>query len=142
MRPGRKSFRCGRCRKEIAPLKGTIFEKSKTPLTLWFHALLLFSNAKSGISAKQIERHLAVTYKCAWRILHKVGLSLIQGVQKLAGTVEIDSAYLGGKRKGWKHRSEALLSKPVAFAAIERGGQVKTKVVQGTGGIPTWKFVT
>jgi len=121
---------------------GTIFEKSSTPLVLWLHALLLFSNAKSGISAKQLERHLAVTYKCAWKILHEIRSSLIQGIEKLKGAVEVDSAYLGGKKKGFRSRSQAILSKPVAFAAIERGGHVKTEVVQGTGGIPTWKFVT
>lgn len=142
LRKGRKKFRCGRCRFEIAPAKGTIFEKSSTPLLLWFHALLLFSNAKSGLSAKQLERHLAVTYKCAWRILREVRLSLIQGFTMLEGMVEADSVYLGGKRKGWKHRSEAILSKPVAFAAIERGGNIKAKTVAGTGGVPTWEFVT
>lgn len=141
LRLGRKSFRCGKCRKEVVPLKGTIFEKSKTPLTLWFHALLLFSNAKSGISAKQLERHLAVTYKCAWKILCKIRFSLVQGIEKLKGQIEVDGAYLGGKRSGWKHRSEAILSKPTAMAAIERGGHVKAQVVQGTGGIPTWNFV-
>lgn len=142
LRKGRKKFRCGRCRFEIAPARGTIFEKSSTPLLLWFHALLLFSNAKSGLSAKQLERYLAVTYKCAWRILNEVRRSLIQGFKRLQGLVETDSAYLGGRRKGWKHRSEAILSKPVAMAAIERGGGVKAGVVSGTSGISTWKFIT
>jgi transposase len=142
LRKGRKKFRCGRCRFEIAPLVGTIFEKSSTPLLLWFHALLLFSNAKSGLSAKQLERHLAVTYKCAWRILREVRSSLIQGLKRLQGLVETDGAYLGGKRKGFKSRSEAILSKPVAFAAIERGGSARAETATGTGGIPTWKFVT
>ena len=142
LRQGRKSFRCGRCKKEVAPLKGTIFEKTKTPLVLWFHAILLFSNAKSGLYAKQLERHLAVTYKCAWKILYEIRTSLIQGLERLNGQVEADSAYFGGKRTHARSRSEAILSKPVAFAAIERGGDVKTKIVQGTGGIPTWKFLT
>lgn len=142
LRSGRKSFRCSRCKKEIAPLRGTIFEKTKTPLVLWFHAILLFSNAKSGLSAKQLERHLAVTYKCAWRILNEIRSSLVQGLERLNGQVEADSAYLGGKQTQVKSRSEAILSKPVAFAAIERGGGVKAKIVQGTGGIPTWRFLT
>lgn len=141
MRKGRKKFRCGKCRFEIAPTKGTIFEKSSTPFLLWFHALLLFSNAKSGLSAKQLERHLAVTYKCAWRILNRVRASLIQGLKRLEGLVEVDSAYLGGKRKGWKHRSEAILSKPLAFAAIERGGHASVQMVSGTGGAPSSKFI-
>src|ERR1700733_5594902 len=66
--PGRLQFQCSKCRHQIAPMVGTIFENSSTPLTLWFQAVLLFSNAKSGISAKQLERELEVTYKTAWRI--------------------------------------------------------------------------
>ena len=95
LRKTKKKFRCGRCGFEVSPTVGTIFEKSSTPLVLWLHALLLFSNAKSGLSAKQLERHLAVTYKCAWKILHEIRSSLIQGIERLKGAVEVDSAYLG-----------------------------------------------
>lgn len=69
LRLERKQFQCSKCRFAISPLANTIFEKSSTPLTLWWHALWVFSNAKSGISAKELERQLAVTYKTAWRIL-------------------------------------------------------------------------
>src|SRR3990167_10804000 len=68
---GRKQF-------QIAPLAGTIFHKSDTPLTLWFKAILAFSNAKSGVSAKEMERQLEVTYKTAWRILHLIRKALEQ----------------------------------------------------------------
>lgn len=144
LRKGRMLFRCGRCKKEIAPLKGTIFEKTKTPLVLWFHALMMFSNAKSGISAKELERNLAVTYKCAWRMLFLVRSSLKQGLERLSGVVEADLAYLGGKRKsgkGHKHQSEAILSKPLAMGAVERHGKVRAKIVGGTGGIATRGFI-
>jgi len=72
---GRRQFQCSKCRSQIAPTAGTIFNKSGTPLVLWFHAILAFFNAKGEISAKQLERDLEVTYKCAWRIL-----SIIRGV--------------------------------------------------------------
>ena len=58
---GRRQFQCSKCRFQIAPTAGTIFHKSDTPLTLWLHALWVFSNAKSGISAKEMERHLGLT---------------------------------------------------------------------------------
>src|SRR3989338_2427971 len=48
---GRRQFQCSKCRSQIAPTAGTIFHKSDTPLNLWFHALLVFSNAKSGMSS-------------------------------------------------------------------------------------------
>ena len=72
---GRKQFYCSKCRFQIAPLAGTIFHKSDTPLTLWWHALWVFSNAKSGVSAKELERQLAVTYKTAHRMKRLIYLA-------------------------------------------------------------------
>jgi len=63
----RKRFDCS-CGYTISPLSGTIFHKSSTPLTLWFHAMFLFASSKNGVAAKELERQLGVTYKCAWRI--------------------------------------------------------------------------
>ena len=68
---GRRQFYCTKCLHQVAPLAGTIFHKSDTALTTWFHAILFFSNAKSGISAKELQRELEVTYKTAWR-MHKL----------------------------------------------------------------------
>lgn len=62
---GRRQFYCHKCRRQIAPTAGTIFHHSSTPLTVWFQAILLFSNSNGGVSAKTIERNLEVTYKCA-----------------------------------------------------------------------------
>ena len=73
---GRRQWQCSQCRNQIAPTAGTIFHKSNTPLTMWFHAVMVFSNAKSGISAKTIQRDLEVTYKTAWRILHLIRKAL------------------------------------------------------------------
>jgi len=143
LRKGRKVFRCGRCHIEISPLKNTIFEKSSTPLVLWFHALLLFSNAKSGLSAKELERNLAVTYKCAWRVLSLVRSRLTQSLAKLSGIVESDGAYIGGKRTcaSRKDMSQARLDKAVVRAAIERDGRARAKVVPGTGATATSGFI-
>src|SRR3989344_1408808 len=57
---------------QIHPLKGTIFEKSSTPLTIWFYAIFQFSTSKNGVLAKKLQRDLGVTYKCAWRIAKKI----------------------------------------------------------------------
>ena len=69
---GRKQFQCSRCRKQLSPLANTIFHKSSTPLILWFQALFILSQAKRDISAKELERQLGVTYKCAYRILAQI----------------------------------------------------------------------
>lgn len=127
----RKQFQCSKCRFQIAPTAGTIFHKSSTPLTLWFHAIHVFSNAKSGISASQMERDLEVTYKTAWRILSQIRKALIQSTRKLRGEVEIDTGFFGGRAYGGKNNknlSEAILKKSIVTVAVERGGRIKAEV--------------
>ncbi len=129
---GRRQFQCSKCRFQIAPTAGTIFHKSDTPLTLWFSAILIFSNAKSGISAKEMARQLEVTYKCAWRILMLIRKALAQDDDKLSGDVETDAAYFGGKGNAGKNNeglSAVIKKKGVVMAAIERGGKMKADVV-------------
>lgn len=79
---GRRQFQCSKCRFQIAPASGTIFHKSDTPLVLWFHAILAFFNAKGEISAKQLERDLEISYKCAWRILGTIRRALGEFIHK------------------------------------------------------------
>lgn len=128
----RKAFQCSKCRHQVFPTAKTIFNKSLTPLALWFHALLLFSNAKSGISGKQLERHLAVTYKCAWRMLFLIRKTLHQFGELLKGEVESDGAYFGGRKDAGKNNerlSQAVRAKTVVLGALERGGDVRATVV-------------
>lgn len=69
---GRKCFECKDCGNQIHPLANTIFHKSSTSLKDWFYVIYLFSVARNGVSAKEVERHLGVTYKTAWRIARQV----------------------------------------------------------------------
>lgn len=124
--PRRKQYQCSRCRFQIAPTAGTIFEKSKVPLSLWFHAMLVFSNAKCGISAKVIERDLEVTYKCAWRMLTLIRGALTQSDDVLSGDVEVDTGYIGGKAPF----ERKMRNKTPVFAAIQRGGSVRAEVTK------------
>jgi len=99
---------------------------------MWFKALLAFSNAKSGLSAKQLERELEVTYKTAWRILMLIRKALKRSSDKLSGDVEVDSAYIGGhyaSGKYNKHQKQAIASKSVVMGAVERGGNIRISVV-------------
>jgi len=134
---GRKQYQCSKCRYQIAPTSNTIFHKSDTPLTLWFHAIWAFSNAKSGISAKEMERQLGVTYKCAWRILSLIRKALEDnGNDKLDGSVEIDTGYFGGRHYAGKNNeklSEAIAKKSVVIIAIQRGGKMKAEIVPDGG---------
>ncbi len=128
---GRRQYQCSKCRYQIAPTSGTIFHKSDTPIRLWFLAVFHFSNAKSGYSAKQLERDLNVTYKTAWRILNRIRKSLQQNTRKLKGVVEVDETYFGGRQvagKDNKGQKEAMKNKSVIAAAIARGGNIKAEV--------------
>ncbi|MDE1970781.1 MAG: IS1595 family transposase [Patescibacteria group bacterium] len=110
---------------QLHPLVGTIFEKSSTPLTLWFYAIFLFASSKNGVSAKELQRQLGVTYKTAWRIAHQVRALMAQDGDKLSGIVEVDETYIGGYRKGGKGGKD----KTPVFGMVSRGGAVKTKTL-------------
>lgn len=130
-----KKLQCSKCRFKISPTTGTIFHKSRTPLNLWFHAILVFSNAKSGISARQMQRNLEVTYKCAYRILSIIRKTLKQDSIKLKGDVEMDTGYFGGKGYGGKYnkyQKDVIARKSVVTIAVERGGKAKAEVVLDT----------
>ncbi len=87
---------------QISPKKGTIFQKSDTDLYKWFLAMFLMASSKNGVSAKELERQLGVTYKTAWRIAHQVRRLMAQLPGMFGGTVEADETYVGGKRRGGK----------------------------------------
>ena len=128
----RKKYQCTRCRFQVAPLVGTIFAKSTIPLTLWFHALMMFSNAKSGLAAKTIQRDLEVTYKTAWRMAHLIRGALTQSDEPLKGEVELDLAYFGGKGDAGKNNerlSDVFKAKTKVLAAIERKKKARAQVV-------------
>lgn len=80
----RRSYACV-CGHQVYPTEGTIFHKSPTPLTLWFHAIFLMSQSRNGVAAKELERHLGVTYKCAWRIAKQIRRLWIKTLIRSAG---------------------------------------------------------
>jgi len=93
---GRRSYAC-MCGTQIYPTVGTIFHKSPTSLKTWFFAMFLMTCSKNGVSAKELERQLGVTYKCAWRIAHQIRQLLKEGGVELSGIVEADETYVGGR---------------------------------------------
>src|SRR5205814_302701 len=99
----RQTWTCTACGHHLQPTAGTIFEGSSTSLHLWFFAIHLMTSTRCGLSAKQLEREIGVTYKTAWRMFNKIR-SLIPQTEDGAfeGTVEADEAYFGG-RGYWRH---------------------------------------
>lgn len=125
----RTCYSCGDCGHQIHPMVGTIMEGSTTPLQKWFVAIFLFAVSRNGVSAKELERALGVTYKCAWRIGHKIR-SLMEDDDKLSGLVEVDESMFGGKKKG--KRGWGAAGKELLFGMVERGksGKIKAVVVK------------
>ncbi len=124
---GMKFYACEFCGMGVAPTSGTIFHKSDTPLRSWFHAIFLMASTKTGISAKQLERELGVTYKTAWRMFTQIRKLMAENVNSLTGLVEVDETYVGGKRQGKRGRGAS--GKAVVMGLVERKGNAITKVV-------------
>ncbi len=96
----RRAFSCAHCGDHVYPCAGTIFQDSRTPLTLWFYAIYLFVTTRHGVSGKELQRELGVTYKTAWRMGQQIRdlMGAADEFVALKGHVEIDEAYMGGVR--------------------------------------------
>jgi transposase len=123
----RRSYCCDSCGNHYHPTAGTIFHKSPTPLKLWFFAMLLMTASKNGVSAKELERQIGVTYKCAWRMAHQIRKLMNENPSLLQGIVEADETYIGGRRPGKRGRGAA--GKTAVIGLLERGGSVIAKAV-------------
>ncbi len=97
-------FQCSSCRYQCSLVSGTVFESSKLPLPTWFLAMHLMTQAKTGVSALELTRHLGVSYPTAWLLKHKLMQVMTDREQwrRLTGRVEVDDAYLGGEVQGGK----------------------------------------
>ncbi|MFC1977197.1 IS1595 family transposase [Chloroflexota bacterium] len=129
----RQSWTCTACGNHIHPTAGTIFHKSSTSLHLWFYAMYLMTSTRCGISAKQLERELGVTYKTAWRIAKEIRQTLMAQTEEQLGKVEgveMDETYIGGKAHNMHKAKRALLGgrgtagKAPVWGAVERKGNV------------------
>ena len=126
----RKAYSCSHCGNHVYPCAGTIFEDSRTSLQIWFYAIFLFVTTRHGVSGKELQRQLGVTYKTAWRMAKQIRelMGKANGFEALRGHVEMDEAYVGGKRSGGK-RGRGAPGKTIVFGMKERGGRIETEIV-------------
>ena len=136
---GRKCYSCQYCSHQIHPLAGTIFHKSDTDLRKWFYAIFLFCASKNGVSGKELERQLGVTYKTAWRMAKKIRELFAQDDDNLSGIVEVDETYVGGKRRG--KRGRGADGKSPVVGIVERGGCIKAYVTEDTKRVTLTKLI-
>lgn len=124
-RRNRRQYVCP-CGFSVSPTAGTILHKSPTSLRDWFFVMYMMTTTRNGISAKEVQRQLGVTYKCAWRMCHQIRKAMNSNTL-LNGVVEIDDVYIGGKHKG--RRGRGAVGKTVVIGAVQRYGSAIAKVV-------------
>lgn len=126
----RRTYVCASCGHHVNPTAGTILENTRTPLVSWFYAIYLFCTTRHGVSGKELQRQLGVTYKTAYRIGQQIRdlMSKAQGFDALlTGHIELDEAYVGGRRSGKRGRGAA--GKTIVMGLAEREGRMKAVVI-------------
>ncbi|MHB8189886.1 MAG: IS1595 family transposase [Ferrimicrobium sp.] len=96
------SYKCTSCMRHTAVTAGTLFDRRRTPLTVWFAVCWMFATQKDGIPALGLQRTLEIgSYQTAWAMLHRLRSVLVRsGRDRLTGTVEVDETYFGGEEPG------------------------------------------
>jgi transposase len=104
-----RAYTCQWCGHHLHPTVGTPFERSRTPLQLWFYAMYLFTASRHGVPAKELQRQLGVTYKAAWRMAHELRehMAAVDGDPPLSGVAEADEVMVGGHRPAGRAASGA-----------------------------------
>ena len=132
-----KMFQCKACRRQASLTAGTLFQGTKLPLTTWFLAIYLISQAKTGLSALALKRYLGVRYPTAWLIQHKLMQAMSERETKyiLDGSVQVDDAYLGGERNGGKvgRGSENKVPFVAAVSLDDNGNPLRIKLSPVSG---------
>lgn len=134
---GRKRFQCNACRHQTSLIAGTVFQGTKLCLTVWFLAIYLISQAKTGLSALALKRQLGVSYPTAWLIHHKLMQAMAEREQRdvLEGQVQVDDAYLGGECSGGKvgRGSENKVPFVAAVSLSDDGHPLRTQLTPVPG---------
>jgi transposase-like protein len=137
----RKIWFCKGCHKQFTIKLGSIFEDSPLGMDKWMFATWLVSNCKNGVSSCEIARHLGITQKSAWFMDHRIRHAMHSGSfgNKFSGQIEADETYIGGKARNMhvEKRAKKITGtggkdKTAVMGILERGGKVRTKVVDNT----------
>jgi transposase-like protein len=121
----RQVHECAHCAYQCSVTAGTIFHKTRTPLTSWFWAIYRMSHDKKGISAMQLCKEIGVGYRTAWTMQHKIRKAMEDRDQgyKLSGLVEVDEGYVGGEEHGTARQGRGAKSKSVVAVAVEHSAE-------------------
>lgn len=139
-------WQCCTCGHDVSVTAGTVFHRSQLPLRVWFQAIWLVTNQKSGVSALGLQRTLGLTrYETAWAVLHKLRRAMVRpGREPLTEAVEVDEIYVGGVEEGGGKRHLGKTKALVAAAAEVRGqgiGRIRLQRVPDASGESLVGFV-
>jgi transposase-like protein len=125
-------FECADCGLHFSATTGTLFHDSHLPLQKWFMAIALMVEAKKGVSAKQVQRHLGCAYKTAWYLCHRIRQAMQESPETVIGgegkIVELDETYIGGRLAGTGVQA-GKAKKVTVLGLIERGGRVHMQTI-------------
>jgi transposase-like protein len=132
-RPG--LYYCGECKRQFTVTVGTIFERSKVPLSKWWLAIHLMASSKKGMSAHQLHRSLGVTYQTAWFLEHRIREAMRSGsLAPMGGAgsiVEADETFIG-RVEGVPKQKAGSAHKNVVLTLVERGGSARSFHIDST----------
>jgi transposase-like protein len=137
-------YECMPCSYQYSVTVGTIFHDSHLSLTKWFLAIYLICSNKKGISAKELQRQLSVTYKTAWYMAHRIRLAMQEDkdfCQKFSGVVESDETYVGGKQKGLRGRAVSTNKVPVVAIKERTSGKIRMQALQDVSATSLSDFI-
>ena len=144
-RESRNRLACPLCRHKVTVTAGTIFEKTRTPLTTWLDAAWHVTTAKNGMSAKTLERTLGTSYHVAWMMLQRFRVAMVNSERtKLTGTVEIDEAFVGGEEHGGKRGRGTDKDRVVIAVEIKEGkgfGRTRMRHIPDASGASLIPFI-
>jgi transposase-like protein len=140
--------KCTGCGARTSVTAGTLFDRRRTPLTVWFTACWMFASQKDGVSALSLQRALEIgSYPTAWAMLHRLRSVLVRpGRDRLTGTVEVDETFIGGEEPGLRG-GRAKGKKSLVGVAVEvhqpRGyGRVRMAILADASAASLHRFVT
>lgn len=128
----RRCYQCRHCYEQFYPTAGTIFERSRVPISYWFYTIWLFTTTRNGVAAKEIERQLGCHYETAWRMGHQIRKLMNKiGEEKLRGFVELDETYVTTGKKEAEVTGNKLVKgeQTPVFGMVQRMGDVVAYVV-------------